>query len=181
MKFIKRITWGMTALLVMGTLVQTAPAPERPKDFELSAPAAGTANNACYRYTKKEKQFASKMNGARRNNNRSAMRLDPELSKVAFKHTQEMIKRNLLHHTDTNALIRRVTNWSFLGENVGVGGTVSSLHTAFMNSPSHKENIMEPSFKYVGVGTKQVGDKLWVTVVFEATSNPGTTLRMPRC
>jgi pyruvate/2-oxoglutarate dehydrogenase complex dihydrolipoamide acyltransferase (E2) component len=39
-----------------------------------------------------------------------------------------------------------------LGENVGVGGDVTSLMNAFVNSPAHYRNIVDPEFNYIGVG-----------------------------
>jgi uncharacterized protein YkwD len=74
---------------------------------------------------------------------------------------------------------RRVTNWSILGENVGVGGNVNSLHQAFMNSPAHRDNVLFGQYRHVGVGVKMDGDTMWVTIVFESHRDPGTTLRVP--
>ena len=144
-------------------------------------PTATGTDNPCYKFNTAEKGFTSKMNSERKAKGLGTMKLDPELGKVAKKHTTEMIKANTLHHTSTTALKRRVTNWSTLGENVGVGSTVDSLHSAFMNSPAHKANIMLGGFKNVGVGAKSAAGRLWVTVVFEAKSNPGTRLSMPSC
>jgi uncharacterized protein YkwD len=92
-----------------------------------------------------------------------------------------MVERALLHHTSTSTLGRRVTRWTMLGENVGVGNTVDTLHTAFMNSPAHRDNIMFNSFRFVGVGAVEAKDRLWVTVIFENQVDPGTRLKMPRC
>jgi uncharacterized protein YkwD len=92
-----------------------------------------------------------------------------------------MAHKNLLFHTPSDRLRRRVTHWVILGENVGVGGGVDSLQTAFMNSPEHKANIMLPGFTHVGIGTTSRGDTMWVTVLFESVTNPGTPLRMPAC
>jgi len=64
---------------------------------------------------------------------------------------------------------------------LGVGGSVESLHEAFMNSPAHKANIVYTPFKHVGIGTNWDDGRLWVTVIFEATTNPGTRLSMPSC
>ena len=96
-----------------------------------------------------------------------------------MRQTKAMIKKRLLHHTPN--LGQRVTNWTMLGENVGYGGTVGSLHTTFMRSAPHKRNILTRQFKFVGVATKKAHGYLWVTVVFQATRNPGTTLQMPKC
>lgn len=147
--------------------------------FPMGATAA--ADSGCWSARNKEQRFAAKINRARAAHGVKAIKLDPELSRVARKHTKEMVNANRLHHTSLSALGRRVTNWVTLGENVGLGSTVRSLHKAFMDSPSHRDNVLFSSYNHVGVGTKQVGDRLWVTVVFEAQTNPGTTLRMPSC
>jgi uncharacterized protein YkwD len=104
------------------------------------------------------------------------LRLDPELSKVAKVHTRAMVKENSLFHTPSDTLRRRVTNWTTLGENVGVGSTVTSLHEAFMNSPAHRDNILYSSFRHVGVGVMREDGRMWVTVIFEARSDPGSPL-----
>ena len=139
------------------------------------------ACSGSWSYKASERGFTQQMNVVRSAAGKSNLRLDPELSKAARKHTAEMVKADTLHHTPDSALRARVTNWTWLGENVGVGGTVDSLHTAFMNSPAHRDNIMFTKFRHVGVGVKEVNGRMWVTVIFEAKSNPGTTLRMPAC
>lgn len=139
------------------------------------------ADSRCWDPRPTERGFTRKLNAARVNAGKGRLSLDPEASKAARRHTTEMVNRRLLHHTPNSTLARRVTRWSTLGENVGVGGTVASLHAAFMNSPSHRSNILYSSFRHVGVGSLRRGGRLWVTVIFEAATDPGTTLRMPRC
>jgi uncharacterized protein YkwD len=41
-------------------------------------------------------------------------------------------------------------NWRKLGENVGMGGDVGQIHNAYMNSPGHRANILDPSFTEIG-------------------------------
>jgi len=142
---------------------------------------AASRDSRCWQPKTRERGFFQKLNAARERGNRNRLRLDPEISKVARKHAREMRDRSLLYHTTEDALRRRVTFWSILGENVGVGATVNSLHVAFMNSPAHRDNIMHGSFRHAGVGTTKALGRLWVTVIFQASDNPGTTLRMPRC
>ena len=146
-----------------------------------SSVAAPAGSSACWNYKDSEKKFARKANAARANLGLGKYRLDPELSKVARKHTQEMIRANDLFHTTSDQLRARVTNWSLLGENVGVGSTVDSLHTAFMNSPAHAANILHSAYKFQGVGVAKANGRMWVTVIFADSSNPGTTLNMPSC
>ena len=133
----------------------------------------GAASAACYSPNTAERSFARLINVARSSND---LRLDPELSKVAKVHTREMVRANSLHHSTSTQLRNRITNWSSLGENVGVGSSVTSLHQAFMNSSAHKANIVESSFRHVGVGVIKKDGRMWVTVIFEARSDPGSPL-----
>jgi len=183
MRRLARIICAVSAMFIVLSFMPvsgTNASGERTTTFGLAARSAG-GDNACYRWKRKERGFARKTNAARVNAGLRKMKLDPELSKAAKKHTYEMVNQELLHHTDSNALRRRVTNWTILGENVGVGGTVGSLQQAFMASPAHKDNILLPGFTNFGVGTVVKGDRLWVTVIFESVSNPGTPLKMPNC
>ncbi len=126
--------------------------------------------------------MVSKVNRAREANHVGKLKLDPELSRVAAKHTKEMTSSAGLVHTDPEVLGRRVTKWVVLGENIGAGRGVSSLHEAFMKSNDHRREILLASYAYIGVGTRQGSDgRLWVTVVFEGRDNPGTRLKMPSC
>ena len=69
-----------------------------------------------------------------------------------------------LHHSSTLSSV--TSGWQALGENVGVGPSVSGLHEAFMNSSSHRGNILG-NFNYIGVGVvKESDSKMWVTAVF---------------
>jgi uncharacterized protein YkwD len=42
------------------------------------------------------------------------------------------------------------SGWQKLGENVGRGGTISQVHLAYLNSPGHRRNILDPAFNQVG-------------------------------
>ena len=42
--------------------------------------------------------------------------------------------------------------WRKLGENVGRGGSFDQIHTAYLNSPGHRANILDPSYNQVGAG-----------------------------
>ncbi|HEU5448978.1 MAG TPA: CAP domain-containing protein, partial [Acidimicrobiia bacterium] len=57
-------------------------------------------------------------------------------------------------------------NWKKLGENVGMGGSVDGLHRAFVNSPHHYENLVDPAFGHVGIGIVMNGSTIYVTQVF---------------
>jgi uncharacterized protein YkwD len=48
--------------------------------------------------------------------------------------------------------------WTVVTENVGMGpaGDADTLFTAYMNSPHHRENILDPAVRYVGIGAVSV-------------------------
>ena len=139
------------------------------------------SSDGCWSYRTAERRFARSHNEIRVVQGKSRLRLDPELSKVARVHSQAMLEQDLLHHSSTVQLTSRVRGWTILGENVGVGNTPRSLVDAFMASPAHRANILHTNYRYFGVGTQKTADRLWVTVIFEATDNPTTSLRMPSC
>ncbi len=136
---------------------------------------------SCWTSSAAEKKFTKLMSAERRKQGFGGLRLDPEVSKAARTHSQEMIDKELLHHTPPAKLASRITKWVKLGENVGVGGGVDALHEAFMNSKVHRDNIMKKAFKHVGVGVLSSGGDMWVTVIFEAKMDPGTSMSMPSC
>jgi hypothetical protein len=90
-----------------------------------------------------------------------------------------MIANNDLYHSSSAELQAAAgSGWSAIAENVGRGGTVDSLHSAFMKSSGHKANILG-DYNYVGIGTDTAPDgRLYVTVVFMkkgSTSSPSPT------
>jgi uncharacterized protein YkwD len=170
MRIYKRLSLGLIAGLMLSSVAPSVP-----------SASAARASWACWKVKDAERSFATKMNNARSDRGASKMYLDKQLSKVARLHARVMARDNSLFHSSTHKLTSRVTRWTTLGENVGMGGTVSQLHKAFMASPGHKANILSSAYKHVGVGTVEDHGTLFVTVVFEGARDPGTTLRPPRC
>ena len=147
--------------------------------FAALIPATSATSATCWNYTDKERSFAKQINGSRDNNHVGRLKIDPQLSRVAMKQTKSMIDKNKLYHSSN--LGNKITRWTMIAENVGYGHTVRSLHKMFMASAGHRTNILNRSYRYVGVGAKEAHGWLWVTVVFQATKNPGTNLSMPKC
>lgn len=172
---------GVAAATVLLLSVAPLAAAEVPAISLDGVSALGADDNRCWTYKDSERGFARRINSERTIEGVGKLSLDPELSKVALKHTWEMVRRDDLYHTPSDSLRRRVTNWTILGENVGVGGSVSSLHTAFMNSPDHRDNVLYNTFQHLGIGVVKKAGRMWVTVIFEAVADPGTTLSMPSC
>jgi uncharacterized protein YkwD len=57
--------------------------------------------------------------------------------------------------------------WWILGENVGSGPSVEAVQAAFMNSPGHRANILNPEFNWAGAGVAVSGNgTVFVVQVF---------------
>ena len=100
-----------------------------------------------------EGEFLAKINASRAADGLVPLSVDGSLQSHARNHTQDMIDSGGIYHSTSAELQAAAgSGWSKLGENVGRGGSVSSLHTAFMNSPGHKANIVG-DYNKVGIGT----------------------------
>ena len=116
--------------------------------------------------TSSERYLINLINKARASYDRHALRTSDSLSNYARKFSKIMASKNKLYHNPDLAKWLAGWNWTILGENVGVGGSVLSLHKAFMASPGHKRNNLDRRFKNIGVGIVSSGGRLWVTVIF---------------
>ena len=122
-----------------------------------------------------EAGFLAKINASRAANGLAALSVDGGLRSHARNHTQDMIDAGEIYHSSSDELKAAAgSGWSKLGENVGRGGTVESLHKAFMNSAGHKANILG-DYNYAGIGTASSDGVLYVTVVFMKKGGGSTT------
>lgn len=154
---------GLSVLLVIATML-----------------FAGTGDaSPCYERSQLDVKAVEATNQARRAAGLPSLRIDPQLSQVAEMHSYWMERKNQLFHS--NRLDWKVTNWIRLGENVGFGESIASLQAAFMASPAHRANILDPSFTYVGISVRSDGGRLWMTALFESRADPGTRLDLPSC
>ena len=129
-----------------------------------------------------EAGFLAKINASRSAEGLAPLSVDSGLRSHARNHTQDMIDSGGIYHSSSAELQAAAgSGWSKLGENVGRGGTVDSLHTAFMNSAGHKANILG-DYNYAGIGTASSNGTLYVTVVFmkKGGSTATTTTTAPQ-
>ena len=116
--------------------------------------------------TETEAEFLSKINATRAAHGLSALQIDDALHSHARSHSEDMAAAGKIYHsTEAELTAAAGTGWSGIAENVGKGGSPTSLHDAFMASPGHKKNILG-DYNYVGIGTEISGGSLYVTMVF---------------
>jgi hypothetical protein len=104
------------------------------------------------------------LNEARAGGSVDSLQLHDELNAVAQRHAEDMAASGSLRHNGD--LPNQVENWERLGENVGVGASVSELHNAFLESDTHRGNIVDAGWLEVGIGIAARDGQLWVVHVF---------------
>ncbi|AZQ32565.1 sigma-70 family RNA polymerase sigma factor [Streptomyces cyaneochromogenes] len=100
---------------------------------------------------------------------------DGLLNKAAQGHSEDMAARGFFDHTNPDGEDpgRRITEagyrWSTYGENIAQGQqTPEAVMESWMNSPGHRANILNCSFKDIGVGIHDGSGGPWWTQNFGA-------------
>jgi cysteine-rich secretory family protein len=123
-----------------------------------------------------ESRFTSLLNHERTSRGGHALVTKSDLVAIARRHSQDMANRGSIYHNQD--LPNEVGgNWRILGENVGRGGSVDSIHKAFMNSAPHRHNILDSRFNQIGVGTVVKNGYIYVTEVFAGRGSTTTVRR----
>jgi uncharacterized protein YkwD len=89
----------------------------------------------------------------------AALTLDTKLRCAARKHSKDMGTKNFFSHTGSNgsSFSQRITSagytWTGAGENIAAGQTTpAAVMNSWMTSTGHCNNIMNGTFKHLGVG-----------------------------
>ena len=117
--------------------------------------------------------YLSRINAERADNGLRPLTMRTDLNDVAQGWANHMASVGLLSHNPN--LTSQVANWQTVGENVGEGPDVATLDTAFWNSPGHRANILDTSYRDVGIGTAYADGVLWITIDFRDPMTPETT------
>ena len=144
--------------------------------------SASAGSTRCWSHHTYEEDLAASTNESRASAGLKRLVLDPELSMAARVHSAEMARAGTTYHSKTEDIAPLVKGvWYAIGENVGVGGRVVSLHEMFLESPSHRENIFKKRWDRIGVGKVYRDGRNWVTVLFEDGRDLDTTLPRRAC
>ena len=161
---------GLSVLAVLGGWgVATASQAQPARVDAPASPAELTADPGT------EAQFISRINSLRASKGLSQLQPHAELTGVARRWTDRMVAAGQISH-NPNLGSQVGGNWSKLGENVGVGCCVDELMRAFINSPAHYANLVDPAWTHVGVGVTFSGDgRLYTTHNFMALRGGAST------
>lgn len=118
----------------------------------LAAPAtAGTT------LTKSERALLDAVNTARTTRGLQSLRVDENLTNAARSYSRQLLALDLLVHGDFAARLRTFgADAPTLGENLawgaGIHGQAPSIVVRWLNSPSHRANLLRPGFRLIGLG-----------------------------
>jgi uncharacterized protein YkwD len=117
-----------------------------------------------------ELEFVARINELRAQQGAGPLTVHPDLTRVARGWTEKMKAAGDISH-NPNLRFEVTASWKKLGENVGVGPDVAVLHDAFVKSPNHLKNLVDPSFDQIAVTIEYAGDVFYVTEQFMDTDD----------
>ena len=119
-----------------------------------------------------EQQLVHLINQERTSQGIAPLTVDQRLTQAARKHTSLMVEHKALSHQFDGepALEIRFADENLhsneQAENVDFGKDVPSAHKAFMHSPAHRANLLNPDYNVVGIAVIRSGDHVYVTEDF---------------
>jgi uncharacterized protein YkwD len=177
----------------------TTPAPATPAPTMPAAPAAAptpatpapvtakaTAAAADAVETAEERRFVELVNIERRKRGLNELTIEPLLIKVARDHSREMQDKAYFNHNSPTSALKTPMDrylkaaytrpeYACVGENLFYCSIVDVQrgHDAFMNSPTHRDNVLFPRYEKIGVGiVKNERGEFWVTEMFLTNTDP---------
>jgi len=115
--------------------------------------------------------YVDQINALRSSLGISSLTFDPELTELAHQHDLVMASQKRLHHA-ANLGTGVTSDWRKLGENVGTGNAHADMFNAFVRSPGHYSNIVDPEFTHVGVASDVIDGYEWTTQRFMKVAPP---------
>ncbi len=111
------------------------------------------------------------INQARIENGLSPLSVDELLQATAQTKAKDMVDNNYFSHTSPTygSPFQMMQNAGVLyktaGENIAGNSSIQAAVTSWLNSPSHKENILSNAYNYLGVGVEKSDTYGYVIVV----------------
>lgn len=153
---------SLTALLVTRVLHAETPETSAAADPSASRSAIGSA----------ERVLLDAANRDRQAHGLKPLQWDSALASAARAHAQHMAQRNTLSHqfpgeAPMQDRARQAgARFSLVAENVAQGPTATGIHTQWMNSPPHRENLLDPGLNSIGIAVVRSGSTLFAVEDF---------------
>lgn len=129
--------------------------PVQPTQPGTTTPTAGISAD--------EQQIINLVNAERTKAGLKALQADSQLSQMARAKSQDMVSNNYFDHQSPtygspfDMMKRFGITYRTAGENIAGNPSVQGAFQAWMKSPGHRENIMNPNYTKTGVGIVKGG------------------------
>lgn len=100
------------------------------------------------------------------------LKWDGSLADAARQHAMKMAEQNVLSHQllgELDVAMREKDAGARItaaAENIAYGPNVAGIHTAWMHSPGHRRNLLNPQYNSVGIAVVQRGNLFWAVQDF---------------
>ncbi len=145
----------------------TQPAPQPPAQPAPQPPSGGATLNA------QERLLFNLVNSERISRGLRPLQLNSGLTQLARMKSEDMIRYNYFaHHSPTygragDMLRSAGIGFTMVAENLGRGGNIHTIFSAFMNSSGHRSSIINTRYTHTGIGIiYQPGRGYLVTQLF---------------
>lgn len=128
-----------------------------------------------------EAAFVELINGLRSARGLPTLLVHPELIEPSRDWAEHLAdNEDLVHAEDLTTGVS--VYWVKMGENIGTAsvGQTDQLFSAFVDSPTHLENLLDPEFEYIGVGVFYDDQgRMWTTHRFMSVDESVNTGPLP--
>lgn len=110
-----------------------------------------------------EQQMLSLVNAERTQRGLVPLVVDAKLTEVARQHSTEMLQQHYFAHDSPelgspfDRMAQAGIRYRLAGENLALAPNVERAHSGLMNSPEHRDNILRPEFRKIGIGAVSGG------------------------
>ena len=122
-------------------------------------PSAKTVQQSVTQY---QNQARAATNNKREAHDRVKLKRGKCVQRFARKQARRMANQGRMFHQDLGPILNQC-NLSMVGENVAYGypSGRSVVNQGWMNSDGHRANILNPSFRLMGIGARKGHDGRW--------------------
>jgi uncharacterized protein YkwD len=109
-----------------------------------------------------------KINRTRARHDLRPLKVSDRMQRYSKDHAQDMAAKGTIFH-DAKLALEVLLGASYWGENVGytsADDAADSLHSMFMHSPGHRENVLRKRWTHMGIGVEKRNGRVYVVERF---------------